>query len=140
MKKPKCIDLKKRFGTDYRVGREEVAENRSDPWTFMLPGARGVIYPFGGNLLAVEIDGHRGIARRVSQIPGVVLHQDGDHEKTFLFPVELFGQVAALVRPRKRPKFTAEQVAANVERLAKWRFRESREKTAVLAAPSHSEV
>ena len=58
--------------------------------------------PHGGDLLAVEVDYQPGLARKLRAIPGVKLHQDGDHEKTFLFPVSLFKQLARIVKPRKR--------------------------------------
>jgi hypothetical protein len=65
-----------------------------------------VIYPAGGDRLAVEVDYHPHVARRLAAIPGVELWQDGDREKTFVFPVELFDVVAAVVQPRKRRRPT----------------------------------
>jgi hypothetical protein len=40
---------------------------------------------------------------------------------TFLFPVDLFHQIAALVKPRKRRVLTGEQRQAAVARLASFR-------------------
>ncbi len=122
MTQPRCIDLAARFGRDYRLGHDEAAATwgeRRDPWMRTLLCQRGMIYPFGGDRLAVEVDHHPGVARAVGAIPGVVLWQDGDHEKTFLFHVDLFDAVAALVKPRKRRRchLTTEQLRAGGERL-----------------------
>jgi hypothetical protein len=74
----------------------------ADPWLMTLPCRFGTIYPYGRGRLAVAMDYHPGKARQVAQIPGVLHAQAGDHEQTFVFPVQLFGQVAAVVRPYRR--------------------------------------
>jgi hypothetical protein len=61
-----------------------------------------LVYPFGGELLAVQIDGHPKLARALAAIPGVKLIQNGVRDKTFTFPIRLFGRVAALVKPHRR--------------------------------------
>ena len=66
-----------------------------------IPCRTGTIYPHGGETLALELNGHPKIALKVAAIHGVVLHQDGDEEKTFLFPVILFPKVALVVGARK---------------------------------------
>jgi len=71
---------------------------------------RGVtIYPYGGDTLAVEVDRRPSIVARLTAIEGLQLHQDGDVEKTFLFDVSLFDQVAEVVKPRKRRRLTPTQ-------------------------------
>lgn len=117
------INLRERFGKLYRISHDEAAESRNDPWTYTLSCERGTIYPHGGDLLAVEVDGRPITAKKVAALPGVVLHQDGDHEKTFLFHVDLFEQVAELVKPRKRRHLTDEQRAAAAVRLAEHQFK-----------------
>jgi hypothetical protein len=62
---------------------------------------RGDIYPYGGDLLAVDVDGRPVTARRLAEL-GLRLVQDGDNEKTFVFPAEQFAQVAKIVKPRRR--------------------------------------
>ena len=52
-----------------------------------------------------------------SGIPGVVLWRDGDGEKTFLFPVGRFTEVAAAVKPHRRRRLSAEQRAELARRL-----------------------
>ncbi len=80
-----------------------------------MPGRFGTIYPFGGESLAVQVDGHPKIAKLVGAIPGVVLHQDGDEEKTFLFPITVFEPVAAIVEPKRVKRLTDEQKAKLIE-------------------------
>jgi len=71
--------------------------------------------------LAVEVDGRPGLVKKLAAIPGVVLLQDGDGEKTFRFDVALFGPVAAVVRPRKRRRLPEGQRQACARRLARAR-------------------
>jgi hypothetical protein len=44
-------------------------------------------------------------------ISGIRLHQDGDGEKTFVFPIELFEEVARVVRPRRKYQSSSHQLA-----------------------------
>jgi hypothetical protein len=121
---PTCPDLSELFGDVYRITHDEAAESRNDPWGMTMNGKNGIIYPFGHDLLAVDIDYHPAAARKVAAIPGVRLHQDGGlrGEMTFVFPVDLFEQVAAIVKPRKRRKLSPEQREANIARLAAYKF------------------
>jgi hypothetical protein len=107
--------LRERFGPQYRIGFDEAAANKNDPWMMTIPCRWGTIYPQGWEMLAIELDGHPKVAKNVTTIPGIVLHQDGDNEKTFLFPVELFDQVAAVVEPKRVKRLTNEQRARLVE-------------------------
>jgi hypothetical protein len=80
-----------------------------------IPCRFGTICPHGGENLAIEVDGHPRIAKQVEAIPGVVLHQDGDDEKTFVFPLSLFDHVAAIVEPKRIKRLTDEQKSKLVE-------------------------
>ena len=114
-----CIDLAALYGDRFRLSWDESrrpGESTSDPWMRTLLCRRGVIYPFGGDRLAVEVDGRREIARRLAAIPGVELWQNGDREKTLVFPLSLFDAVAALVKPKRRPRLSPEQRAARAAR------------------------
>ena len=51
----------------------------------------------------------------MAAIPGVVIHQWGDEEKTLLFPVSLFDQVAAIVEPKQVKRLTEERRTKLVE-------------------------
>lgn len=120
---PECVNMRTLFGARFRVGRDPAASARdTDPWLLTLPCRYGTIYPHGGDVLAVEVDGHSKLAARVAALPGVRAHQWGDQERTLLFPVALFDQVAAIVRPRRRRVLTEEQRQAARERLAAYQF------------------
>lgn len=124
MQEPECLNLRDLYGEHYKIGHDESAatyRERQDPWNMTLLGERAVIYPYGGSELCVEIDYRTPTAKAVAAIPGVVVHQEGDHERTYRFHVDLFAQVAALVKPRKRRKLSEEQRAACAERLARVR-------------------
>src|SRR5262245_39488040 len=99
-------DLRALYGARFQITFDEAAEGRNgrnDPWLMQLPcQGRGVaIYPHGEGLLAVQCDGRPSIAKRLAEL-GLRLVQDGDAEKTFVFPVERFEEVAAIVKPRRR--------------------------------------
>ena len=49
---------------------------------------------------------------KLAALAGVRLWQDGNTEKTFLFDVSLFDQVARIVKPRKRYRPTETQLRA----------------------------
>ena len=59
---PTCINLRERFGQQYRLGLDEAAAVSKCPWTVTIPCRWGTIYPHGGEMLAVEIDGHPKLA------------------------------------------------------------------------------
>src|SRR5262249_15207695 len=114
-----CVNLLERFGDRYRVTWDPAYDPKGvhvkDPWMMQLPCAgRGVtVYPHGGTTLAVEVNHRRGICEKLAAL-GLTLHQDDDHEKTFLFDVARFDEVAAVIKPRVRHRChrTPEQRAA----------------------------
>ena len=120
-----CVNLLEAFGRDYKItfdpayDRRRVPRRCLDPWMMQLPcRGKGVcIYPHGRDRLAVELDGRPGLAKKLAGIPGVELWQDGDGEKTFLFPVDRFTEVAAVVKPHRRRRLSAEQRAELAARL-----------------------
>ena len=101
-----CINLKDRFGDQYRIGFDPAYDpkhrprEKLDPWYMMVLCQRGVIYPWGGDLLAVEVVGRRPTVKRLAAL-GLKQIQDGD-ESTFVFDVMKFDDVAAIVKPRRR--------------------------------------
>lgn len=121
-----CINLLARYGDTYRITHDEAAESRQDPWMMQIPCRWGTIYPHGNDMLAVTVDYHPGIAKRVAAIPGVKLVQDGDAEKTFLFPAALFDAVACVVLPRWRRKLSVEHKARLAESNLAYRFQKTR--------------
>jgi hypothetical protein len=82
---PTCLDLRERFGQQFRIGFDEAAAGKNDPWMMTIPCRVGTIYPHGREMLALELDGHPRVAKQAAGIHGMVLHQDGNAEKTFLF-------------------------------------------------------
>jgi hypothetical protein len=114
------VNLEQRYGDRFRIFWDEaydpdykhVPRDKRDPWYMELRGGkRGpgrnsgpgfTIYQHGGTTLALEIDYHNKTAGRVAEIPGVRIHQDGDQEKTLLFDVTLFEQIAPLLKLRRR--------------------------------------
>ena len=112
---PSCINLKERFGAQYKVTYEEsyYAERSRhtlvDPWLMIIPCQHGHIYPQGGDLLAVSTDKRGGIARQVIGSPFVTVEQDGTDGINATFPVERFDEVAAIVKPKRRRRLSAER-------------------------------
>ncbi|HMF17667.1 MAG TPA: hypothetical protein VKE98_10705, partial [Gemmataceae bacterium] len=114
-----CINLWERFGDRYRITFEEVATVRGrkgDPWLMQISCRLGTIYPHGGDLLALEIDYHDFTAARLRRL-GLEVVQDGDREKTLLFGVDRFEEIAAIVQPKKRRRLTLEHRQASIQRL-----------------------
>jgi hypothetical protein len=99
-------NLKELF-PELRISRDPAWEGRDDPWYYVLPCKKGEIYPYGENVLAIEI--HSGQLRKKLVGMGFKVVQDGDRESTVVFPVERAQEVLALVRPRKRRILTEEQ-------------------------------
>jgi hypothetical protein len=126
---PECVNLRERYGRDYHISYDPAYDPRGvhrrnlDAWMMTIP-CRGniTIYPHGRDLLAVEVDHHPGVAKRLAAL-GLVVWQDGDKEGTFLFDVSEFEAVAEIVRPRKKRRLTPEQREACKERLKEYAFR-----------------
>lgn len=122
---PACINLADTFGDRFRITHDESAVtwgDRRDPWMMQIPCERGTIFPHGGSLLAVEIDGRTLTAKRLADLPCCTVQQWGDAERTLLFHLADFETVAAVVKPRKRRVMTPEQREAAATRLAKHQF------------------
>jgi hypothetical protein len=123
-----CINLMDRFGSEYRIEFDPAFDPKHkqrenlDAWMMTLPCRFGVIYPWGGDRLSVEVDYHLRIAKRLAALPGVTLTQDGDEEKTFTFPVSIFDEVAKIVQPRRRRHLSDEQKAKAAETLRPFRY------------------
>ncbi len=122
-----CLHLVELFGDKYRTGFDPAYEPRHrpqksrDPWMMTIPCSRGVILPFGGEYLIAEVEDRPRIANRLSQLSCVELLQNGDLFIAVKFHIHDFEQVAQLLRPRKKPRLTAERRAALAERMRKLR-------------------
>jgi hypothetical protein len=125
----RCINLLERWGRSYRIAFDAsydpkgVRRDKLDPWYMTIPCRYGTVYPVGGDRLAVEVDYRPHIAKRLAALPGVVLSQNGDMEKTFSFPVAMFEAVAAIVRPRRRRQVSEAQRQIGRAALAQYRAR-----------------
>jgi hypothetical protein len=123
---PSCINLAERFGDRYRITfdapREERRQAKHDPWLHQIPCKFGTIYPFGGNRLAVDCDYCPRVCKQLVALPGLTLHQHGDHEQTFTFDVADFDAVAAIVRPRRRRQLSPEHNAKLQQAGQRYRF------------------
>jgi hypothetical protein len=120
-----CINLKAIYGQKYRIGHDPAAftwVEKTDPWMMTIPCRFGTIYPQGGEMLAIEIDNHTITANKVAAIPGVAPHQNGDFERAYLFHMDLFGEVAKIVRPWRKRQLSEQQKHEATQRLQKYRF------------------
>lgn len=123
-----CVNLWRMLGDEYKISTDPAYDKAGirrvnlDPWYFTIPCKYGTIWPYGGDVLAIEIDYHNPTAQKVRAIPGVKVKHDGDKEKTFLFPLRLFADVARLCHPYRRPRLTPEQKAERAERLRQYHF------------------
>jgi len=79
----------------------------SDPASLIIPGKYGHVFYWGGDLLAVSVDGYTGIAARVRRLPFVAIVQDGDcGEVTATFAADRMDDIAQVVRLRRRMRLT----------------------------------
>ena len=107
----KCINLKRRFGSKYRIGTDPsyVAEtgsttnNNRDPWLWFLRGSRGHICPWGGDLLAVCMnDGHSILSKRLAEEEWIVKRQWGSDGVNAIFHVDDFEKAAVYAKLHRR--------------------------------------
>lgn len=123
-----CINLRERFGDRFRItfdpaySARHVPRDKLDPWMMLIEFKGGNIYPHGGDLLSIEIEGRRFLRKRLAEVDGLVLNQDGDDFQSFTFPVDRFDAVAEIVQPRRRRALTDAQRAVLRERGAAFRF------------------
>jgi hypothetical protein len=113
---PRCVDLLETFGADYQITYDpaydsyKIHRHTLDRWMMQLPCKYGVIYPYGDDLLAIELTGiQRSLWTRLEDL-GCRLYQQGDRERTYLFPVALWQEVFTVVRPKRRRKATGRQL------------------------------
>jgi hypothetical protein len=122
------IDLRHQFGDRYRIEFDPAHTGRkNDPWMQIIPCKRGHIYPHGGGLLGVATNGRGSTATAIAKLPGVTVVQDGDDGLNATFPIELFPQIAKLVKPRRKRQLTPQQRQMAAARLANHRFSTARQ-------------
>jgi hypothetical protein len=125
-----CIDLSARFAHRYQIQNEESYQAERggdgrlcDPWLLTIPCRFGHIYPHGGNYLAASTFLRGPVAGRLAALPCVCLVRDGDDGINVVFHVDDFDTVAAIMKPKRRRRLTAEQRVEQVERLRNYQFR-----------------
>lgn len=109
-----CIDLLSKYGNTYRVeldrtqGRDGQLESS---WMRFIPCYYGHIYPWGGNRLAVSVDGHPNVAGVVRNLPFVDVLQDGDFgELTAVFLEWHIKKIAEIMGARKKRQMSQESL------------------------------
>ena len=125
-----CINLKQRFGRQFRVAYEEgyYVEHgdharAEDPWLQVLLCKHGHIYPQGGDMLAASSDKRGPLAKALVGLDCTTVLQDGDDGVNVTFHVDHFDKIATLLQPRRRRRVSeqerqrlAELGRANLER------------------------
>jgi hypothetical protein len=110
-----CLNLRERFGDEYKIGFDPVfdphgkQQEKIDPWVYVIPCQRGTIYPFGGSLLAVEVEGRAPTAKRIRALDCTTMIQEGEDFLAVTFDVADFDQVAKIVLPRRKRQMSKEQ-------------------------------
>ena len=127
----KMIDLKALAGDRYRLTLDPSAEAdscRAERASYhRIPCKHGFVSPHGPTLLAGYGVGR--IVARLIAIPGVRIHQRGDHEARVLFPAALLDAVADVLKARRRPALSDKERQRRAERLKSLR------KPALVGAP-----
>ena len=131
---PPCINLRERFGEEYKIEYEEsyyaqYGENArvEDPWYMIIPCKHGHIYPQGYDELAVSTDKRGAISGRISRLEFVRVLQEGSDGTNAASHVDHFDEIAEIIKPRRRRRLSAEQKRLAVERLSKYQFGSARQ-------------
>src|SRR4029078_10284998 len=93
-----------------------------DPWLLTIPCRLGHIYVHGGGFLGASTNRRGPVANQLARISGVRVVQDGDDGVNVVFHVDLFTQVAAIMKPKRRRRLSDQQKAERAERLRNYRF------------------
>lgn len=112
-----CIDLRPWADSHrYRWRWEESRRiGEDDPFLVEVLCKYGMIYPKGGTtLLAYASPGTKQRIRR--EIEGAEHHQWDGHCEVFRFPADRLDEVAAILRPRRRPTYSPEELERKRER------------------------
>ena len=131
-----CPNLKELFGDRYRVKVEEShhaergteVKRNVDPWLLLIPGQYGHCFPWSETRLAVSVDGHTIIAKRIARLPCVQVEQDGDFgELTASFLCQDFDTIDEIVHFRRRMQLSDAEKERRTNQLREFRAAEERE-------------
>jgi hypothetical protein len=110
-----CINLKERFGGRFKVEFEESYDAERPEfraaealWLMVIPCQHGHICPWGGELLAACTNRRGLVARRLVRLAFVKVAHDADDGVNVTFSVQRFPEVAAIMKPRRRRRLSAE--------------------------------
>jgi hypothetical protein len=101
-----------------------------------LPCERGIVYPHGGDLLAVEVEGRRVTANRLRHLDCTTTYQEGDGFGAVTFHAADFDEVATIVKPRRRRQVSE----AERQRLASIGFQQTTQSGQVSGPVGHLEA
>ena len=108
-----CIDLLERFGEKFKIVKDESYHAEygpnawtHDPWYLQIRCRLGHIFPHGGSTLAVSLDGHPKIAKRLAALDCCQVYQHAEDGMTLLFDVADFKTVAKIVKPHRRAQLS----------------------------------
>ena len=136
------INLQEQSSTRYRVALDaaynpkHVPRDKLNPCMMQMPCQRGVVYPHGGGLLAVEVEGRRVTANRLRQLDCTTTFQEGDSFLAVTFHAADFDKVAAIVKPKRRRQVSD----AERQRLASIGFQQTAQPATVSGPTTHLEA
>jgi hypothetical protein len=86
----------------YRLDHDPAADpGDPDPWSLVLPGRYGEVYPFGRDRLAVEVYDGRVALAVAAVLGGVLPYQRGHQFFAYLFHPDRLEAVASIIQPPK---------------------------------------
>jgi len=110
-----------RLEESYKI--ETNAHVRGDGrWFVEILCQNGLIYPHGRTVLLACAKA--GVCPNVSKVADTDTHQTDNKAHVFRFPLERLDQVAAILKPRKRPTYSQETLDAKREQLRAARERQ----------------
>jgi len=123
------IDLKKQYGTKYKIQLDESAdilnqEKSERLWYYRIPCKYGHIGVWGKKTLSYYCDRPRFITKLINlvEINGWKIVQRGESEIQFTFAMTHFYEVADIVKPKKKRQMTEAHLAKLLKSSAGNRF------------------
>jgi hypothetical protein len=115
------VNLQDRLGKQFRISHDPACDaehKRPEPEQLVIRCKTGAeIYPFGDETLAVDLEGHRTIRKRLDQLECCQPYQRGDDFASFLFDVADFRAVARIVKPYRRRQLSESERARLIAQL-----------------------
>ena len=129
------MDLKRMFGDKYIITLDEswdaeTPENRAEFkakgeewWYYEIKGKCGTVYPYSETQIAVVLPTRT--ARRLVKLMGseLTLLQHADDAMCYKADAKHTAAIVRFIKPKRLRQLTAEQRAAMVTRLARYRFK-----------------